>query len=85
MTCKLHLRTLTGEHHPRTAVTQITHVLASLHADFSFLIQICGNHLAIFFYDQFGTSSRNSFLVWNWRTGHQEVVSNSSLVYLPHC
>ncbi|KAF8558166.1 hypothetical protein OG21DRAFT_1405889 [Imleria badia] len=73
MSCKIHLRTLSGEHHPRTAVTQITHASASLHTEFSFLIQICGDHLAILFYDQFGASSENSFLVWNWRTGHQKL------------
>lgn len=78
MSCTLHLRTLSGEHHPLAAVPQIIHAVAGLHADFSFLIQICGSHLAILFYDQLGASSPNSFVVWNWRTGHQQIVSNLS-------
>lgn len=80
MSCTLHLHTLSGEHHPLTAVPQITRVVAGLDADFSFLIQICGSHLAILFYDQLNASSQNSFVVWNWRTGHQQIVSNLSPV-----
>ncbi|KAG8213112.1 hypothetical protein J3R82DRAFT_11510 [Butyriboletus roseoflavus] len=73
MSCKLHLRTLSGEYHPHAAVAQITHALHNLHAEFSFLIQICGDHLAVLFYDQFGASTLNCFLIWNWRAGHRKV------------
>ncbi|KAF8134942.1 hypothetical protein EV363DRAFT_1322083, partial [Boletus edulis] len=73
MSCNMHLRTLSGEQHPRAAVEPIVYASASLHAEFSFLIQICGNRVAILFYDQLGASPKNSFLVWNWPTRQQEL------------
>lgn len=79
MSCKIHLRTFSGEHHPRT-VKYITYASANLHADCSFLIQVCGNHLGILFEDQFGDSS--SFLVWDCRTGDQVLVSTRPLFAL---
>lgn len=58
--------------------------MENLRIEFSFLIQICGDHLAVLFYGQLAASAHNFFVVWNWRTGQQEVVSNSYLFCLPH-
>ncbi|KAG6373376.1 hypothetical protein JVT61DRAFT_6524 [Boletus reticuloceps] len=78
VSCNIHLRTLSGEQHPRAAETQITYTSTSLHATLSFMIQICGNRVAVLFYDQLffelDTLSTNPFLVWNWQTGQQELV-----------
>ncbi|KIJ13367.1 hypothetical protein PAXINDRAFT_170440 [Paxillus involutus ATCC 200175] len=72
--CKIHLRTLsTGEPHPRAAVPLMTHAPQSMHDDFSFLIQICGAHIAVLFIDQLGVVIPNIFLVWNWHSGQQKV------------
>ncbi|KAF8442459.1 hypothetical protein L210DRAFT_3536655 [Boletus edulis BED1] len=46
VSCKIHLRTLSGEQHPHAAGTQITYTSTSLHATLSFMIQICGNRVA---------------------------------------
>ncbi|KAF8134940.1 hypothetical protein EV363DRAFT_1429622 [Boletus edulis] len=77
VSCKIHLRTLSGEQHPRAAETQITYTSSSLHATVSFMIQICGNRVAVLFYDrlffELDRRSTNPFLVWNWRTGQQEL------------
>ncbi|KAG6373373.1 hypothetical protein JVT61DRAFT_6520 [Boletus reticuloceps] len=77
VSCNIHLRTLSGEQHHRAAETQITYTSTSLHATLSFMIQICGNRVAVLFYDQLffelDTRSTNPFLVWNWRTGQQEL------------
>ncbi|KAF9243501.1 hypothetical protein BU15DRAFT_43126, partial [Melanogaster broomeanus] len=70
--CKIHLRNFSGEPHPCAAVPQIRHAPQSMRDDFLFLIQICGPHVAILFIDQ-GGAIPNSFLVWNWHTGHQKV------------
>ncbi|KAF9223672.1 hypothetical protein BS17DRAFT_781042 [Gyrodon lividus] len=71
--CNIHLRTLTGEPHPRAALPLITHAPQSMHDEFSFLAQICGPHIAILFFDPVGAGIPNSFIVWNWHTGDQKV------------
>ncbi|KAF8442458.1 hypothetical protein L210DRAFT_3536652 [Boletus edulis BED1] len=72
MSCNIHLRTLSGEQHPRTTVTKITYSSTSLRNTF-FAMQICGDHVAVLFYAEHGISFKNAFFLWNWRTGQQEL------------
>ncbi|KAF8134943.1 hypothetical protein EV363DRAFT_1322086 [Boletus edulis] len=82
VSCKIHLRTLSGEQHPRAAETQITYTSTSLHDTVSFMIQICGNRVAVLFYEpllfELDRWPTNPFFVWNWRTGQQEFCAHIS-------
>ncbi|KAF9239134.1 hypothetical protein BU15DRAFT_74828 [Melanogaster broomeanus] len=76
--CKIHFLALsTGTPHTLACTPTITHQVQRMHvwADPRFIIQICGPRVVILFQDRaYRAFMAGDFVVWDWRTGEQEMV-----------